>query len=337
MHCLDHRGIDLEALIGQSTDLRKMGRSLRGPCPLHNGTNPTALTIFEGSNGWLWKCQSGCGSGDAIAWRMAKYGESFLEARDGLGLPDNRPAEPRPLREPQQPDPLPSAIWHAQAADLADRAAAALWEPQGAKALAYLHKRGLTDATIRAAQLGYHGRKRWVPRADWDVPIEDGDPVKMLIPLGVVIPWYVDGCLPRVSIRTDDRSLPKYFNLAGSGNVPYGIDLITPSRPAIMVEGVFDALAIQQVAADLVTPIATGTTGSRRVRWASRIAIAPRVILAYDADPAGAKACAYWADVFTHSAAIWRPTFDDPAAMLQVDPTLVRQWVIAGLARLGLA
>jgi hypothetical protein len=40
---------------------------------------------------------------------------------------------------------------------LVNEAAGRLWTPEGTDALSYLHNRGLTDETIRAARLGVVG------------------------------------------------------------------------------------------------------------------------------------------------------------------------------------
>jgi hypothetical protein len=40
----------------------------------------------------------------------------------------------------------------------------------GTQARAYLHRRGLTDETIRAARLGYHVAERWENPQCWGLP-----------------------------------------------------------------------------------------------------------------------------------------------------------------------
>ena len=125
---------------------------------------------------------------------------------------------------------------------------------------------------------------------------------------------------------------PEVFDCSGLTEWSYaqiGIrigDAIVPTRPARLVEGVFDALAVQQVAGDLVTPVATGTTGARRARWIALLSCAPVVLVSYDND-----AARYWLDALAPHAVRWRPFWDDPAAMLADDGEL-RAWIQTGLS-----
>jgi hypothetical protein len=114
-------------------------------------------------------------------------------------------------------------------------------------------------------------------------------------------------------------------------NALYNADALQPGAPALLCEGVFDALAVQQAASDLVATVAAGTTsGARRIPWIARLATASLVLVAMDADAGGEEAASYWLDILQHNGRRWRPLFDDPAAMLQVGLD-VRQWVEAGL------
>lgn len=142
------------------------------------------------------------------------------------------------------------------------------------------------------------------------------------------------GKLWKLSIRRLAPTIPpgaKYKTVPGSANALYNADAIKPGSPALLCEGVIDALAVQQVAGDLVAAVAAGTTtGARRVPWIARLATASLVLVAMDADAGGEEAAHYWLNVLRHNARRWRPLFDDPAAMLQVGLD-VRQWVEAGL------
>ena len=84
-----------------------------------------------------------------------------------------------------------------------------------------------------------------------------------------------------------------------------------------------------QEAGDLITPVVTGTTGARRIRWIARLALAPLVFLSFDADSGGAAPTAFWRDVLPRTR-VWLPYYDDPATMLSRPGTL-RAWVQAGL------
>ena len=105
---------------------------------------------------------------------------------------------------------------------------------------------------------------------------------------------------------------------------------MVPGKPLMLVEGTFDAMAVAQEAGDLITPIVTGTTGARRVRWIARLASAPLVLLSYDADVGGDQPTVYWGKVLPNTR-IWRAYYDDPAAMLST-PGMVRAWVDSGIS-----
>lgn len=323
--------IDLPAFIERlGVRLHRYGRSYRCACPLHAGDNALAFSIYQSRSGqWRWHCFSGnCGDGDAIAFVQRYYGVGYREACQMLGVtPASTPSRPRSLQPPPPVEP-PSAEWQAGAILLTAQAEQALWGPAGQPARAYLHGRGLTDALIRRAGLGYHP-------ATTPIRAETPGLAGAFYPAGIVIPYWVDGELWRVQVRRlTSNAEPRYLSLAGSsGTPPYLIAPITSAKPVVLAEGPVDVLAIMQAAGDLVTAIGTGATGCRAVRWLAMIAVAPLVLAAHDADEAGDAAAAYWCDALQPVARRWRPTLHDPAEMLQCGgPALVRQWIAQGLA-----
>ncbi|ABY33535.1 MAG TPA: hypothetical protein DEF43_08355 [Chloroflexus aurantiacus] len=323
--------IDLPALIERlGVRLHRYGRSYRCACPLHAGDNELAFSIYQSRSGqWRWHCFSGdCGDGDAIAFVRRYYGVGYREACQMLGVtPASAPSGPRsPQPPPVEP---PSAQWQHTVGRLVDQAVQALWSPAGQAARAYLYQRGLTDALIRRAGLGYHPAATRIRAETLGL---DGD--NPYYPAGIVIPYWVEGDLWRVQVRRLSNTEPRYLSLAGSsGAPPYLIAPITSAKPLVLAEGPVDVLAIMQAAGDLVTAIGTGATGCRAVRWIARCAVAPLVLAAHDADEAGDAAAAYWCDALQPRCTRWRPTLHDPAEMLQLGGlALVRQWIEQGLA-----
>lgn len=123
----------------------------------------------------------------------------------------------------------------------------------------------------------------------------------------------------------------KYLSLSGSGNTLYRAETLRPDAPAIIVEGVLDALAIAQEAGDLIAVVAAGsTTGGRLERWIGRLALASPILMAFDADEAGEQAAAWWLQAIGGQAKRWRLYWDDPSAMLQEGADL-RRWIREGL------
>jgi hypothetical protein len=254
-------------------------------------------------------------------------------------LPSHDAAAPVDLSPPDLAAPPPEA-WQARAETFCDWAGRRLWGPEGRRALEWLQARGLNYRTILRAGLGFNPDDRYELRSEWGLPPEQdgqGRPRRLWIPRGIVIPWCIDGEPWRVSLRRPLSPTQRaegeatYIQVSGGTNALYGADTLQPGQPAMVVEGVFDALAIVQEAGDLVAAVAAGTTGARRVRWIIRLAACEPVLLAFDADAGGEEAAAYWQAVLGERARRWRPLIDDPAAMLEAGMR-VRDWVEAGIA-----
>jgi len=192
----------------------------------------------------------------------------------------------------------------------------------------------LSDETIRTAHLGFHACERYEDRQAWGLQPktdDEGREQRVWLPHGVVIPWYVGGQLWRVKIRRAQGD-PKYAQPAGGTNALYNADALTPIRPAVIVEGEIDTLTVNQCAGDLVTAVATGSTGgARELRWIARLAACPLVLVAYDVDTDGQgdKAARFWVETLPN-ARRWRPEKHDANDMLQSGFD-VRAWVAAGV------
>lgn len=236
--------------------------------------------------------------------------------------------------DPYPPETLtpPSELWRLRADAFIDWAGRRLWRSSedAERERAYLYRRGLTNHTIISFELGYSPADLVRSRADWGLePDEDvGD--RLWLPAGIVIPWFVDGALWRVTIRRPIEGPKKYYNVPGGTNTLFNVDSLMPGRPAVLVEGVFDAWAIHQAMGERCGVVASGTTGARRVVWMVRLALCRPVLVAFDSDPAGEEAAAWWLDALGQSARRWRPLIDDPAEMMKRGMD-VRGWIEAGL------
>src|SRR3989344_4105891 len=58
--------------------LRPLGSSLRQPCHIHKGDNPTSFSVDLEKN--RWRCYAGCGQGDSISLGAVLEGKSYGEA-----------------------------------------------------------------------------------------------------------------------------------------------------------------------------------------------------------------------------------------------------------------
>jgi len=314
---------DLLELLNKDTQLRRVastnGGEWAGPCPWCGGKD--RFRVWPNAPKPRYWCRR-CGrSGDAIQYLRDRYGLSFREACEKLGLEPQKPGISA-LRPRVQPLSAPSPAWQERARQFADECQAALWSVQGGRALAWLHGRGLKDDTIRSAGLGYNWEDRREGGELWGLERD------VWLPRGIVIPWEVEGKLWALSIRRPAGE-PKYCQVAGSSNALYGADQLRAGHAAVLVEGVFDALAVRQAAGDLVAAVASGSHGARHPRWIARLAFCSAVLVAFDADDAGEKAAQWWLSVL-RNAKRWRPYFDDPAALAQAGLDL-RFWVALGL------
>lgn len=330
--------LDLLAMIQQDTRLKRAsshrGGEYHGGCPFCGGQDRFRVQPEQN----FWTCRQ-CGrGGDAIAYAVESGRMTTAEAYkarhgDGDGLKIGASSIARPTIPTPEPCEPPNATWQQRALDFIAASQAALWGDVGKKALAWLMGRGLSEDTITRGGLGYHaGNPEFEARELWGLPDElndKGNPKRVWLPRGVTIPWAVGDALWRVNIRRPVGN-PKYCGPTGWGNALYDADQLTTDRPAILIEGELDALTIKQVAGDLVTPCATGSTGgSRRARWIAKLALCPRVLIAFDADKAGEEARQYWLSVLPNGR-YWRPFWGDANGM-QTGGGDLRGWIVAGL------
>jgi DNA primase len=345
--------MNLLDLISRDVPLRrtssKHGGEYSGPCPLcRRGTDRFKVwPVLQ-----RWAClgfkagRAGCDrSGDAIDYLRQRNGLSYADAQAQLGhtlaVCSVRSKAPQMLSisAPAQLRP-PSAVWQARAAAWIEDCEANLAGPQGEGARTWLKRRGLTEVTIRRARLGYNPYDHHNERIDWGLPSSDQECSRSVwLPRGIVIPWFVGGDIWRINVRRPlspqqtARDQPKYVGPAGFAPALFGADGLTPDKPVVLVEGEIDALTVTQVAGDLVAAVATGSTGgARRARWVAQLALAPLVLVAFDADDNGAghQAATWWLRLLVNGRRLHPVAGKDVNAMHTMGLD-VRTWVQAGL------
>jgi len=312
-----------------------------------------------------------CGySGDGIDYLREEHGLSWAKACDVFGVsPEvkgdgassatstrSAPETPKDL-EIKPPEPTasrwkeyegPSDAWREAAVSFCTACKRHMWNDSDAarSARSYLHNRGFTDDTIETAGLGLNGRDRWPNRTAWglDPKPDRDDGGSLWLPRGVVIPWGApDAGVIGVNIRRpsgdvdpdgDGWKARKYQRAAGPSSPLFGAERADGTRPVVLVEGEFDALAVRQCASDLVHAVATGSTGgARRKRWRTLLASAPAVLVAFDAEEPGEEAARVWTRGLPN-ALRWPPHAHDTADMLETGLD-VRMWVRCGLRAAG--
>ncbi|MFI5458035.1 MAG: hypothetical protein ACHRXM_21565 [Isosphaerales bacterium] len=169
---------------------------------------------------------------------------------------------------------------------LVQAATVRLWSPEGADGLAYLRGRGLTDATIRAARLG------WV--LDVRLPTRDGR--RYWSACGIVTPWYDGDRLAMIKIRQPAGRRPKYVELYRDRPTIYPApSVVRPGKPLVVCEGEFDALLLGQELRELAAVVTLGSASARpETEILAVMLAAPAWFVATDADGAGDRSALEW-------------------------------------------
>jgi hypothetical protein len=328
--------IDLRNVVWGYTSLAGR-KEMYGPCPKCSGRDR-----FHVTRDWFFCRQCHPTRGDCIEFVMWMNGLDFPTACEWLTqghLPISQEVKPKP--RPRRRLRPPQAQWQARARAFIKRAQTMLWRAQGKTALDYLLERGLNEATIRAAGLGYNPQDLHEPPEKWGVT--DKESIWLPGP-GIVIPWLVEQEIHRVNIRllqprlikhdNGKESVIRYIGPAGwaGANPLYHTDALHSGKPAILVEGEFCALTINQVAGDLIAAVATGSTEAGRAdKWLARLSACSTVLVAFDAEPdKGDKAAQFWLTHLPH-AKRWRPLLKDVNDMHKAGLD-VRAWIEAGLS-----
>jgi DNA primase len=290
-------------LVGQRVKLTKSGRNFKGLCPFHAEKTPS-FYVFPEREGW--HC-FGCGlGGDVFSFVMRSENVEFAEA---LRILAGRAGVTLTPRNAQRAEDSREKRMHEINAAAARYFASMLFGPAGQAALRYLDERGLSRETIQSFGLG------WAPDS-WDAMLThltgQGYPVEELAELGLVVAresgGYYDRFRGRVMFPIQDAAgnvigfggramgdaQPKYLNstdtpVFSKGASLYAIDRaraeIRRATVAVVVEGYMDALAAHQ--AGITNVVASLGTALTEHHFTSLKRLAPRVVLALDADAAG--------------------------------------------------
>jgi len=298
-------------IASQYTTLKRRGRKWVGLCPFHTEKTPS-FTVDDEKQ--LYHC-FGCGAGgDIYSLLMERENLTFPEALKNLA---EKYHVPLPLQRGVRPEVLKLEEKLFKINDLAlGFFKKNLYNtPEGAKALEYLKKRGLTEETIQTLKIGY-ALNSWTALLDFFQA--KNVPVSFLEKGGLVLPGsrtgeYRDRFRGRVIFpifsltgrtvafggRTVIDAEPKYLNspdtpLYSKGKLLYGLnfskDAIRDAGTVILVEGYTDFSAlfqagIRNVVASLGTALTAWQVG-QAMRFASRM------VINYDGDSAGMAAAA---------------------------------------------
>lgn len=308
---IDQTQVNLMQLI--PTELKKVagtnGGEYHGACPKCGGKDRFVVQPNARPNP-RWFCRQCYPSGgDAIAFLMWYQGLDFKDAANELDLhwleiQNNFRSQSkldRPTlsyaREKQTGSDNPR--WQARAHAFIEYAQNKMWESDTMRR--YLWERGFYDRTIKQYGLGYN------PRAvndDW------GLDKKVWLPAGLVIPYEhgEHSTITKIRIRRSDYkpgdTIGKYIPPAGVKNTAYLTRRIQRGDYVVIVEGELDAIIFkQEVIAPHVVALATGgTQGAKLLKYLALLALAQKVIVAFDSDESGNQAAKYWLDALPNAA-----------------------------------
>ncbi len=303
--------VDMVDLVGQKTDLRRVGSRWSGLCPFHDERTPSFSVNAEEKLFYCFGCQA---KGDAIGFAEQAEGLDFPEAvemlaeRYGVKLErenDDPQAEERRRRKERL---------HSLLSRAARYYAAYLWDStEAAPARKYLAERGLEEQVLKEFAVGY------APKA-WDRMIvgaaQGGFRPEELVSAGLAQRGREGGLYDRFRGRImfpladfrgqvlgfgaramADGQGPKYLNTSENdvyhkGRQLFGIHLARAQAAKtgriVVVEGYTDVLALHQ--AGISESVAIMGTALTQEQLALLGRAAPLVVLALDADRSGQEA-----------------------------------------------
>jgi hypothetical protein len=173
----------------------------------------------------------------------------------------------------------PPEEWQIEARSLIGQCQARLFSEDGAKALAWLHARGLSDRIIREAKLGYLPGK-WYQWHKFD---------QFTIPSGILIPWSLGDEVWAIKVRLSGGD-QKYKQASGGcirGAFYWAHDSMA-AFPLLVTEGEFDCLIALQEGGEYLCPASVASASTTVApRWYPVFWAASRVYVCFDADQAG--------------------------------------------------
>nr|WP_320048941.1 DNA primase [uncultured Desulfuromonas sp.] len=304
--------VDIVDVISSYVQLKHSGDNHLGLCPFHNEKTPS---FNVNSSRQIFHC-FGCGvGGNVFSFLMRMEGLAFPQAvkrladQVGVDIPDDEPSPEEVRRRLERED----------LADVYEEATRfyhelLLADPRGAQARGYIRRRGFDSDAVRRFRLGF------APDS-WDALCEHlaaaGKNLDQARQLGLIrnsdktgrdfdmfrqrLLFPIEDLSGKVVAfggRVLDDSLPKYINspesvLYHKSRLLYGLyqakQAMRRERAVIVVEGYFDHLALVQAGIEHVV----ATCGTALTEDHAKILkrYVERVILLFDEDAAGRKAC----------------------------------------------
>lgn len=262
---------------------RRNGRWYQFVCPFHQDGEQDGGSLRVTPDTGKWFCFGCHARGDVIDWVRKRRGLDFAETCRELGGNHNGHAR-KPVSATSFLPAPPDAAWQQVVSKIAETSRQCLWSGGMVSSLAYLHGRGLTDATLQAWGIGCNPSVVTVP----ELPCQDGKPAT--VARGITIPVQMAGQLWALKIRQPDGFTPKYLQVVGGHPALFGAHTLT-KQVVLLTEGEFDAMLAWQEAGDLIGVASTSGGAKTWLRsWAVHLLAARTVLVAYDTDRTGEDA-----------------------------------------------
>nr|WP_320114933.1 DNA primase [uncultured Desulfuromonas sp.] len=304
--------VDIVDVISGYVQLKHSGDNHLGLCPFHNEKTPS---FNVNSSRQIFHC-FGCGvGGNVFSFLMRMEGLAFPQAvkrladQVGVDIPDDEPS-PEEVRRRLEREEL-SEVYEEATRFYHD---ILLADPRGAQARGYIRRRGFDSDAVRRFRLGF------APDS-WDALCEHlasaGKSLDQARQLGLIrnsdktgrdfdmfrqrLLFPIEDLSGKVVAfggRVLDDSLPKYINSSESvlyhkSRLLYGLyqakQAMRRERTVIVVEGYFDHLALVQAGIEHVVATCGTALTDEHAKILKRYV--ERVILLFDEDTAGRKAC----------------------------------------------
>lgn len=334
-------------LAQRHVQLRKVattkGGEWQGPCPGCGGDDRFHVWPENGKEGegsyWCRQCEK---TGDAIQFLRDFEGLSFQEAcaRLGRDLPTNHdlktPKEPqRNIWQPEDKVDAPD-LWKEKAWKFVTWAFDQIWDHP--EILTYLAKRGISEEIIRRFGLGWNGGDKekdvFRSRESWGLSkliSKNGKAKSLWLPIGLVISYIRGSEVQRIRIRRPDPLSfgSRYYVVPGSSMETM---MINPDHPFFVVtEAELDAYMLAHRCEGLAGAIGLGSASTKPdKKTMALLKNAGHILLALDADSAGAKAINWWGENFADCSYWPVPNGKDPGEAFEAGVDIM-EWVNAGL------
>ncbi len=347
--------LDIIDVISGYVPLKKAGHNYKGLCPFHNEKTPS-FVVFPDTQGW--HCFGACGiGGDIFTFVMKRENLDFGEALAMLAAKAGVELQPRDAAASGN-----DTQFERYRAIVADAAVYYhyLLNKAGEAAIArdYLVRRGLTEATQEAWQIGY-ALDSWdalrdrltgkgytldeIEATGLVIRREDGSGCydrfrgRLMIPIRDVQGRTI-GFGARILREDPARPAPKYMNspqtpLFDKGNVLFGLDMarkaIRDADLGVLVEGYMDVMMSHQVGVCNVVAGMGTALGETQMRQLKRYT--SNITLALDPDAAGDHATLRGLEAARQSLEReWEPVIS-PTGLVRQESRLKAQLRIASL------